>query len=143
MTSGLNYIHKNGFVHGDIKAGNVLISSSDPVLLKISDFGICRKTANKQRSGSGRQSIQVNTAPELLGTDNEKANSKSDTFSLGCMFFTFLTRGKHLFQEDSHHSFFIPSNILEGKYFLKGINILYDLDCIIFAYYSFVLYRII
>lgn len=116
MTSGLDYIHKNKFVHGDIKAENVLISFGNPALLKISDFGICNPKSN------GNQTItQINTAPELLATEDKQADSKSDTFSLGCLFFTFLTRGKHLFLQDAQKKIFIPVNVLDGKHFLQGV----------------------
>lgn len=135
MADGLRYIHENNFVHRDIEPGNILISSSSStnVLLKISDFGFCKAT---NRSGSysfGNSIMQVinniTTAPELLKAaarnTKTRANQMSDVFSLGCVFFSYLTRGKHLFMSDGDTSLYdIPKNILDGtrdeNYYLQG-----------------------
>ncbi|TDL20335.1 kinase-like protein [Rickenella mellea] len=42
IASGLLYLHKLDMVHGDIRAGNVLVSNEG--IAKISDFGLSRRT---------------------------------------------------------------------------------------------------
>ena len=49
---GLNAIHKKGFVHRDLKLENVMISSFDPIQIKLIDFGFSEKI-NRTRLTSG------------------------------------------------------------------------------------------
>lgn len=130
MAEGLDYIHSQNLVHRDISTGNVLIKSNDDkneVVLKISDFGFC-KPASETGSFSMSQGLTGTKrfiAPELLMAigmredDPNKPRGKisSDIFSLGCLFFTFLTRGHHPFSNGGsiHH---IPMHILSNTYSL-------------------------
>ncbi len=127
MARGLHYIHSQGFVHRDIKPANVLISPS--IVLKISDFGVSRPVTNSGSfsTTSGPQGTKIYFAPEFLmleeSTPEERANIRAnvsiDYFSLGCLFFSYLTKGGHPFSEPkSKNQFFIASNIVEGKKFM-------------------------
>lgn len=129
MASGLAYIHEKGFVHRDIKGDNVLIykATSGLIQLKISDFGLSKPISTSGKySMSGPRGNTNFLAPELLqrhdAEDNPSQLSRrmtisSDIFALGCLFYSFLTKGKHPFAHPSG-PFFIPQNILEGKYHL-------------------------
>nr|CAH0108747.1 unnamed protein product [Daphnia galeata] len=74
---------------------------------------------------SGVKGNQKFFSPELLELADQQAKSStsiahqrsnvsSDVFALGCLFHSYLTKGKHPFS-DSRGSFFIPVNVLEGK----------------------------
>ncbi|KAI9561072.1 hypothetical protein GHT06_012028 [Daphnia sinensis] len=131
MASGLSYIHAMGQVHRDIKEDNVLIHISST--LKISDFGFSKPTtaSGSYSLKSGIKGTQNYFSPELLKLAEEQAsfgilahqrsNISSDVFALGCVFFSYLTKGKHPFA-DARGSFFIPANVLEGKCKLELIT---------------------
>jgi serine/threonine protein kinase len=42
MAKGLQYIHSMNLVHRDIKPENMMISITQPVLIKLADFGLCK-----------------------------------------------------------------------------------------------------
>ena len=105
MTDGVQHIHSNNLVHRDIKPENVLIRIEDgkPVL-KISDFGCCKKSREGVFTLSSPNIGTLNyLAPELLRLiedDQVKVSgmsNASDIFALGCVFFKFLTKGTHPF----------------------------------------------
>ena len=116
IACGLNYIHSMNLVHRDIKPENILISITDPVRMKIADFGLSKDTNTRGTfTVSGIKGTLNWIAPECFPSqdseeDVEKRGSvKSDIFSAGCVFFYFATRGIHLFGE----GFDIMANILK------------------------------
>ncbi|KAI9561060.1 hypothetical protein GHT06_012016 [Daphnia sinensis] len=130
MISGLHYIHSQGFIHRSIKPENALISPS--IQIKIADFGLTKPisaNASMSMSSSQRTSLEMQ-APELLQSDEDnwsveksdaRHNVASDTFSLGCLLYSFLTKGDHPFLSGgSRH--FVPLNIIEGKYNLASLG---------------------
>lgn len=128
MADGLSYIHGRGLVHRDISTGNVLFAlNGDEVVMKIADFGFC-KPASENGSFSmseGAKGTKRFLAPELLrimGSSHEKPRGKitSDIFSLGCLFFVFLTKGIHPFSDGSIHT--ISLNILSNNQFLGSLE---------------------
>lgn len=132
MANGLSYIHSRGLVHGAIRPSNVLISSTSPVHLKLSDFGIRRPdgaTTMSSTTGDGKFSKEFYCAPELLRKFSpsrqeelfvETPDAICDVFSLGCLFYTFLTKGDHPFHQKGNSIYFINPNILSGRIVMQG-----------------------
>ncbi|KAG8900010.1 Leucine-rich repeat serine/threonine-protein kinase 2 [Tulasnella sp. 403] len=83
----LEYMHGLPFVHGDIKAGNVLVSSDKHVLL--CDFGLARsatKDTDPLLKGFGSLRWQ---APELM--DGNPKSTSSDVYAFGMTIFEVLS----------------------------------------------------
>lgn len=96
ISKGLNYIHSQGLVHGELKPQNVLIYSNAggrETTIKLADFGLSIQPLE----------ITIWMAPELLLLATEKKieqkdlRKENDLFSVGCIFFYFLTEGRHPF----------------------------------------------
>ena len=99
---GLDFIHSRNLVHRDVKPDNILISATQPVEMKLSDFGFC-KSPQGTFSQSGLKGTLNWMAPEMLQIMNDALDelphesTQSDTFAAGCVFFYFTTRGSHPF----------------------------------------------
>jgi serine/threonine protein kinase len=143
MADGLSYIHSNNLVHRDVSTGNVLIAPNgdQDVLLKISDFGFCKPASDTGSfsMSQGSKGTKRFVAPEMLllmdvKGDKPRGKASSDIFSMGCLFFTYLTKGRHPFSNGSVHT--IPLNIIENKQFLES-NLIDSFYSLLFEIVSF------
>ncbi|KKA28870.1 hypothetical protein TD95_000259 [Thielaviopsis punctulata] len=84
--SGLAYLHREGILHRDLKADNILLDLDGTC--KISDFGISKKTDNiygNDKTNSMQGSVFW-MAPEVINPPEGKGYSaKVDIWSLGCV----------------------------------------------------------
>jgi TolB-like protein/tetratricopeptide (TPR) repeat protein len=108
LANGLTAAHSSGVVHRDLKPENVFLTEDDRV--KILDFGLARLEADPSSGGS--KAVPTATATEtgmILGTvgymspeqvRSEKADARSDIFSLGCVLYEMVT-GVHAFKGSS------------------------------------------
>jgi hypothetical protein len=77
---GLDYAHRNGVVHRDVKPGNLLVSDQDVV--KLADFGIARATDQSSITQVGSVlGTAAYLAPEQARGD--EAGPRADLYSLG------------------------------------------------------------
>jgi serine/threonine protein kinase len=86
VATALAYIHRQGIIHRDIKASNVLIHSDGNYFL--TDFGIARITGDATHlttTGNVLGTVDY-VAPELFELDR-KADARSDLYSLGVLLY--------------------------------------------------------
>ena len=103
VCEGLDYIHSQGIVHGDVKLENILIGPDGRAV--ISDFGISRVFGDevRRRSDSVPDDVSADLsalhmgtygylAPELLrGGPDAAPSPETDAWSLGVMLFRLVT----------------------------------------------------
>jgi eukaryotic-like serine/threonine-protein kinase len=103
LTRALDYAHKRGIVHRDVKPGNIMLAK-DTRTVKVADFGICR--IDDPESAEKNSQTRVG---DVLGTPNYmspeqvlglKVDSRSDLFSAGVVLYKLLT-GSLPFEGDS------------------------------------------
>ena len=90
ILEALEYSHKEGIVHRDIKPGNIMITESGDI--KVMDFGIARATDDIGATMTNTWNV-VGTAQYLSPEQatGEMADGRSDLYSLGCLMYELLT----------------------------------------------------
>jgi serine/threonine protein kinase len=88
---GMKFVHDRGFIHGDLKPGNILLNGRGQAL--INGFGTCCESAASDATADAAESPKAGTiryaAPELFREDLAHRPT-SDVFSFGSLLYEIL-----------------------------------------------------
>ena len=90
VCGALDFSHRNGIVHRDIKPGNVMITTTGAV--KVMDFGIAR--ALSDNAATVTQTAAVIGTAQYLSPEQargESVDARSDVYSTGCLLYELVT----------------------------------------------------
>jgi serine/threonine-protein kinase len=89
VCAALDFSHRSGIVHRDIKPGNVMITNSGAI--KVMDFGIARALADNAATVTATAAV-IGTAQYLSPEQarGESVDARSDVYSTGCLLYELL-----------------------------------------------------
>ncbi|KAJ7646667.1 kinase-like domain-containing protein [Roridomyces roridus] len=91
LCQALSYIHGKGIAHRDLKPENVLLTSDEPPIVKVADFGLAKivDSVTMLRTMCGTPSY---LAPEVVTQQNNSGyDSLVDSWSVGVILFSMLS----------------------------------------------------
>ena len=99
VCAALDFSHRHGIVHRDVKPANVMITRTGAV--KVMDFGIARALSDGQAAVTQTAAV-IGTAQYLSPEQarGESVDARSDVYAAGCVLFELLT-GEPPFTGDS------------------------------------------
>ncbi|XP_002970062.2 serine/threonine-protein kinase HT1 [Selaginella moellendorffii] len=95
IARGMEYIHSQRVIHGDLKSENLVLDSD--MCVKITDFGVARCEADAPSVGKADVGTYRWMAPEMISGKN-KCSTKVDVYSFGIVLWELVT-GQVPFQE--------------------------------------------
>jgi beta-lactam-binding protein with PASTA domain len=90
ICNALDFSHRNGIVHRDVKPGNVMVTPQGTV--KVMDFGIARAVSDSAATMTSTAAV-IGTAQYLSPEQarGESVDARSDVYSVGCLLYELVT----------------------------------------------------
>ncbi|WP_448621917.1 Stk1 family PASTA domain-containing Ser/Thr kinase [Geodermatophilus sp. URMC 65] len=90
ICNALDFSHRNGIVHRDVKPGNVMVTPEGTV--KVMDFGIARAVSDSAATMTSTAAV-IGTAQYLSPEQarGESVDARSDVYSVGCLLYELVT----------------------------------------------------
>jgi len=107
LVKAVKYCHKKGFVHGDLKLENIMMTKHGKI--KLIDFGFCTPADCHSTLSSFQGSLEY-LSPEVLSRTPYVA-CKSEVWSLGVILFTLLF-GEFPFSESERNQDFVGVSVV-------------------------------
>jgi serine/threonine protein kinase len=112
IVSGLDFLHRHGYVHRDLKPQNgmiqFLVSLNSQVLYcrleyvwKLTDFGVTSVAMGTSKTTIYGRGTSGYRAPELFNPGKSYYSNRSDIWALGCIVYELAT-GRQVFENDYH-----------------------------------------
>ena len=92
----LDYAHRNGLIHRDIKPGNIMFTPDGDV--RIVDFGVAQMAGNEEQQIKGLVGSPSYMAPEQMR--HAPATVQTDLYSLGVVMYELLTGKRPYYGEN-------------------------------------------
>jgi serine/threonine protein kinase len=100
MAQALAAVHDRGVIHADVTPGNALVVSTDPIHVKLVDFGLA---AIAGEGMAEEESDFVLGTPAYISPEQLRglpATDRSDQYGLGCVLYELLTGAPPYMHED-------------------------------------------
>ena len=117
ILSAMEQVHALGYVHRDLKSGNVLVLQDQGLWVpKVTDFGLAKVLHVQVGEHGTRAGVPMGTpaymAPEQV-REAQAVDQRADIFSLGCILYELVTQRNAFSGEDVLQTF---NAVAEGRY---------------------------